>query len=95
MITAARKREILDHIGDPGEVVRSLRRFRRTARILSSGQPRLIDLYNKKWVVVHGGKVAATGRSLSAAMAGADAKNTPRHETIVRYIERDRRTLIL
>ena len=95
MMTAARKREILGHIGDPGEVVRSLRRFRRSARILSSGQPRLIDMYDKKWVVVYGGKVAAAGRSLSAAMAGADAKKLPRHEAIVRFIERDRRTLIL
>ena len=95
MITEARKREILSHIGDPREVTRSLRRFRRTALILSSGYPRLIDLYDKQWVVAHGGKVAAAGKTLSAAMARADAKKLPRHESLVRFIERDRRTLIL
>jgi len=86
---------ILRMIGDPARVARELRQFRQTTRLLSSQHPRMIEKYPKKWVALYGGKVKATGRSLDAVLKGIDKAGLPRSAVIVRFIEKNRRTMIL
>ena len=86
---------VLDQLGNPADVDRELQRFRRAARIFSSQRPRLIDRYAKQWVAVHDGKVRARARTFAAALAQVDKLGLPRENVIVRFIDRNQRTMIL
>ena len=91
----ARKQSILDQLGNPADIDRELQCFRRSARALSSRHPRFVDRYHKKWVAVHEGKAKAQGRTLQSVWRQIDSKGLPREHIIVRYIDRNQRTMIL
>ena len=86
---------VLEQIGDPRDVERDLRSFRNTARVLSSSHPRLIDRYPKQWVALYRGRVRASGSTFAAVMAQIDKKGLPREHVIVRFIDKNQRTMIL
>ena len=86
---------VVDLIGDPKEIDRDLQDFRRAARALSSNHPRLIDSYPKQWIAVYRGRVRATGTTFSAVMTQLDLKGLPREHVIVRFIDKNQRTMIL
>lgn len=79
----------------PADAARSLRKFHRSASVLSSKQPRLIDQYADQWVAVCDGTVVAHGESLEGVLHQVDDQGLSRSEIIVRFIERTQRTLIL
>jgi hypothetical protein len=95
-VTMSRKaQEVLRLVGDPVEVDRSLRSFQEAAKVLSSDHPRLIDKYPKQWIAVHNGHVKATASTYNALLAQMDRDHLPRDETIIRFIDRNQRTMIL
>ena len=79
----------------PDNTARSLRKFQRSARVLSSNQPRLINEYPDQWVAVSDSTVVAHGKSLDNVLRKVDRKGVRRSDVIVRFIERTQRTLIL
>lgn len=92
---SATNNPVLDLLGDPREVDRELASFRRTARVLSSDHPRLIDEYPQQWIVAFEGKVRASGDTLASVLKQADVEGLPRDKIIVRHIDRNQRTMIL
>lgn len=87
--------EVLRLVGDPVQVDRSLQSFCKAASVLSSDHPRLIDKYPKQWVAVYNGEVKATATTFNALLAQVDRVHLPRDETIIRFIDRNQRTMIL
>lgn len=79
----------------PSDMARSLCEFEQSARVLSGDHPRLMDEYPDQWIAVANREVMAHGDSLEQVLAEVDARNIPRDEVIVRFIERTRRTLVL
>ncbi len=79
----------------PETTARSLREFQRSARVLSSNQPRLVDEYPDQWIAVSDGTVVAHGDKLNIVLRQIDQKGIDRSDVIVRFIERTQRTLIL
>lgn len=79
----------------PEAISKSLRSFERAARLLSSNQPRLTDEYPEQWVAVTDSKVLAHGDTLEQVLQQVDTIGVLRSDVIVRYIERNLRTLIL
>jgi len=90
-----RAEELLNILGDPRAVDRELRAFKRTARVLSSKTPRLIDEYPKQWVALYNAKVQAHAATLQSLLAQVEERGLPRGHVIVRYIDRTQRTMIL
>jgi len=91
----ATKKGILSLIGDPQEVDRELTSFQRTASVLSSEHPRLVDEYPQRWIVAFEGKIRASGSTLTSVLEQADAEGLPRDRIIVRHIDKNQRTMIL
>lgn len=89
------KEEIINLLGDPADVDRDLQKFRESARSLSSKHSSMIARYPKQWIAVHQGKVRAQGRTFRSVLAQIDEKGIPRGDVIVRYIDKDERTMIL
>ena len=84
---------ILAAIGDPKKVDAELQEFRKSAEVFSSNRPRLIDKYAKRWVAVLDGEVKADAESFQALLKKADAAGLPRSRIMVRYIDRELRTV--
>lgn len=81
--------------GPPARIARELDEFAESARALSSDHPRFIDDYPQQWVGVFQGKVQAQGKTLKSVMAQLGEKGIPTKHALIRFIERDQRTLIL
>ena len=82
-------------IGDARQVERELGAFSEAAHILSSRHPRLIEQYPEQWVAVYDRQVQASARTLVSLMAQLDRKELPKDRVIVRYIDKNQRTMIL
>lgn len=81
--------------GEPAEIARGLIEYAKSAEALSADQPRLIDEYPKKWVGVYQGKVSAGADDLQTLMSLLDEQGIPPGNAIIRFIERNQRTMIL
>ena len=86
---------ILDQLGDPADVVRELKAFRRAVRDLDNQHPHLVDCYPEQWVAVLDGKVRAHGPTFSEVMKKIDQEGLPKERTIVRFIDKVERAIIL
>ena len=89
------KKDIIERIGNPEDIDRDLQSFRKSAMLLSSKHPRLIDTYENQWVAVYEGNPVASGATLPLVLEKVDKKGIPRENVIVRYIDRKPRTMIL
>ena len=69
--------------------------FRASAQLLSSEHPRMITEYPKQWVALHGGVVRATSRTLRGLLSALERRAIPRESVVVRFIEKDQRTMVL
>ena len=87
--------KVLEMLGDPKEVARDLRAFRKDARVLSSKRQHLISQYPNQWVGVHNNKVVAKGGTLDSVVEQLDALSIPRGRAIVRYISKHPRKMFL
>ena len=90
------EKDVLQHLGGSAESVdRALRAFTAAADVLSSDHPRLIDVYPRQWVGVHGGRVAASAETLDALLTRLRDSGIPPENAIVRFIDKNERNLIL
>lgn len=95
MSIETREQVVLRQLGNPADIDRELLSFRRGAKALSSKHLRLIDRYPKQWVAVYRGKVGAHGRTFRSVLQQINQKGLPREHIIVRYIDKNQRTMIL
>ena len=95
MASQATKNVLASLLQNPARLNRDLQRFRKAAKALSSDKPRLIDKYPNQWVAVYRGKVAAHATTLNAILGKMKRKKIPQKHTIVRYVEKNKRTMIL
>ena len=79
----------------PEDIARGLREFSKSAEMLANDQPRLIDEYPRKWIGVYRGEVSAKGDDLPSLLEKLERQGVPLGDTIVRFIEKNQRTLIL
>lgn len=95
MSVEAREQAVLRQLGNPADIDRELQSFRRGVKVLSSKHPRMINRYPKQWVAVYKGKVEAHGRTFQSVLQQIDQTGLPREHVIVRYIDKNQRTMIL
>ena len=88
-------KELKELIGDPAEVDRKLASYRRAAAVLSSEHARLVEKYPRQWVAFYDGDVRASARTLDELLAKVDEARLPRQEVLIRFIDRNERTMIL
>ena len=76
------------------DVAKSLHDFSRSSELLSKDHE-LAEKYAQKWVGVCSGEVKAAQDDLLSLLKELDDQGVSRSDTIVRFIEREQRTLIL
>ena len=89
-------RRILASVGASAkEIDRELQTYRKSAEVLSGSHPRLIDDYDGRWVGVVDGRVAVAGNSAKNVTTKLLKSGIAPEHAIVRFIEKNRRTMIL
>ena len=89
------EREVMELIGDPREIDKSLTAFRKSMDSLSSRYSKLLERYPQEWVAIHAGRVRAHGESMEAVLKEVEAKGLARGETLLWFMETEPSTLIL
>ena len=79
----------------PEDIARGLREFSKSAEMLSNDRPRLINEHSLQWVAVYRGQVSAKADDLPSLLKELELRGIPLGDTIVRFIEKNQRTLIL
>ena len=88
-------KEISDWLGASSEsVAESLLLFTRSSELLSN-DAHLVERYAQKWIGVYAGEVKAAEDDLESLLRALDRHRIDRSETVVRFIEKEQRTLIL
>ena len=77
------------------DIARGLREFSKSAAMLANDGPRLIDEHSLQWIGVCRGEVSAKANDLPSLMEDLERQGVPLGDTIVRFIEKYQRTLIL
>ena len=75
-------------------VAESLIEFTKSSELLSS-DPQLVERYPQKWIGVCSGEVKAAADDLESLLRALNGQSIVRSETVVRFIEKEQRTLIL
>jgi len=95
MAIDTKERYILEELKNPVDVDRGLQSFRKSVLALSSDRPRLIERYPKQWVAIYKGEVQAHGKTFLSVLRKVDRKKLPREHVVMRFIDRNQRTMIL
>ena len=78
----------------PRDAARGLLDFARSSDLLSKDRA-LVERYAQKWIGVCSGEVRAAEDDLGSLLKALDRQGISRADTVVRFIEREQRTLIL
>lgn len=90
------KNLILSQFGDDlHDIAAGLREFSKSAQRLSDDKQSLIHEHPKQWIGVYRGEVSAEADDLETLMTKLNKQDIPLGDTIVRFIEKNQRTLIL
>src|SRR5436305_10892371 len=87
--------KVLDMLGDPKQVDRELRAFRKDAQLLSAKREQLLKTYPEQWVAVYEGKVAAAAPTLPRLVDQMKELQIPRGRAAVRFMTKHRRKMFL
>ncbi len=90
------RKEVLANLGGtPESVADELLAFSESSDVLSSDNPRLLDLYPMNWVGIFDGSVAASDRNFETLMSKLADLHVPASQTIIRFIDTEKKTFIL
>jgi hypothetical protein len=92
---AVDKVNVFETIGkSPAELAEEMEAFSESAEVFSSNRPRLISKYENKWIGVYDGEIVEED-SLLALTEKIKERGIPLNQTMIRRIERERKTFIL
>lgn len=95
MTASAKKADVFKSIGKtPVELAEEMEAFSESAQLFSSNRARLISKYESKWIGVFNGQIIEAD-TLSALTAEIKGRGIPLNKTMIRRIERERKTYIL
>ena len=80
---------------DPEDIAKRLREFSKSAEMLSNDRLRPVNERPLQWVGVYHGEVSAKADDLPSLVEELERRGIPLGDTIVRFIEKNQRTLIL
>ena len=76
-------------------IAEEFRSFCKSGPLLSSHHKRMIDLYPDQWIAIYDGRVEAHGNDYGELLSQIDRRKIPRRLTVLRYITRKRKSMIL
>jgi hypothetical protein len=87
--------EALEQLGEPGEIARELAEFGEAASAFSPDEPWLLERYDGKWIAADKDGVRADADTIEHLLQEIDRQGLHRSGLMIRFIDRNKRTLIL
>ena len=85
---------IVDAIGDPVNISRSIDEYREDAEKLSSRHTRLRKKYDGQWIAFYRGRVRAHASTLDSLAEQIQEKRLPRNRVIIRFFGETRKQVL-
>lgn len=89
------KRKLRQMVGDPSAVARDLKRYSKSAKLLSSARHDLVKKYPRRWIAVHDGEVIADAATLDGLLQEIKRLGISPEAVVTRLIDENVRKLIL
>lgn len=89
------KKKLRQMVGDPSAVAQALKRYSKSAKLLSSARHDLVKKYPRRWIAVHDGEVIADGATLDKLLLEIKRLGISPEEVVTRLIDKNVRKLIL
>lgn len=89
------KEFIHEQVGDLTELVREMKDFDMSLETLCSNYGQILKEYPNQWVAVHQGEVKASAETHELLMAAVEQKGLPRHNVLIRFLDKTGRKLIV
>ena len=89
------EREAIVQAGSPSEIRKRIKECTTAQTRLALRINGLMKAYPKQWVAMGSGRGICRGRSLSQLMAKCEKKGIPREGRAVRYLDTEKRALVL
>ncbi len=77
------------------KIIKNLQEFTKSAEFVSSNHSRLLEEYPSQWIGVYRQKVEAHAEDLDQLLDLLDKKGIPLGDTVIRFLNEERETLIL
>ena len=91
----ASARKIAQGLGSLDAIADDLEAFQQSARAFAALYPKLVDEYDGQWVALYDKRVIAHAADLPAILRQIDDLSIPRAASVVQFVTKQRRTLIL
>ena len=95
MNTKLTRRQMIREMGGMQTIHDELRKFADRGHAFDAQHAQFIKKYPNKWIAFYTGEVDATADSLKNLLKEMDRLGIPRRESIVKFMDTERRTLIL
>lgn len=89
------KEFIHEQVGDLTELVREMKDFDMSLETLCSNYGQILKEYPNQWVAIHQGEVKASAETHELLMAEVEQKGLPRHNVLIRFLDKTGRKLIV
>lgn len=77
------------------KIIKDLQEFSKSAAFVSSNHLRLLEEYPSQWIGVYRQNVEAHAKDLDQLLDLLDEKGVPLGDTVIRFLNEERETLIL
>ncbi len=88
-------REAVAQVGEPAEIRERIAAYTHVQTQLASRAKALVKQYPKQWVAMRNNKVVCRGRSLTQLVAKCDRKGISHSDVAVRYLDTEKRIMVL
>ena len=95
MATKPAIRRMIKELGNAHQVYVGLKDFSRRVELMDTKRAELIKLHPDKWVAMHDVDLVAVADTLDEVLLLLDQQGIPRRETIVEYMDTERRNMVL
>ncbi len=95
MATGPSPRQVIEEMGGAKAVLAGFTEFYNRMNALDAKRSQLTEEYPDKWIALHNGEVSVSSDSLEELLGEMDRLGIPRKESIVEFMETERRNLVL
>jgi len=80
---------------NPEDIAKNLKEFSESAKLLSDSKANLLDNHELYWIGIYKGEVSVKSKKLSLLLEKLEKRNIPLEDTVIRFVEKNKRALIL
>ena len=95
MVTKPNPRQVVKEMGGAREIHIGLQEFSNRVKVLEDRRAELTRKYPNKWIAMYNGDVVVVADCLEDVLNEMDNQAIPRRETVIEFMDTERRNMVL